>query len=236
MANRYFQLSCLLFYTAIHFLKHASWGMQHVQGLRGATGLIKGMTTRSAWTQRAHPSRSFAVVTALHPGEEMRRAFVQYQVYKGKAAMALGPIRPTWRRLKDGGMAVDRQGTMLLEFAPAAGERIYDWNKKLVSRCMDFDDCPFADCLPRPHNGPARLSDCSFVVSGRQIAVVEQGYAGFLFGCAWLIDSRCLRHLLTPPFCMSSKTFAMNPTEIGTILAMMNQKVEFFHDPRKGTR
>jgi len=63
--------------------------------------------------------------------EPLRRAFADFKVYKGKAALSMRPIRPTWKRLPDGGASIDRTGTMLLEFAPVGSvERQYDWSKK----------------------------------------------------------------------------------------------------------
>ena len=47
-------------------------------------------------------------------------------------------INPTWRSLNSGGQTVDREGTLLLEFAEplpsgtAPGERRYNWDKKQV--------------------------------------------------------------------------------------------------------
>eukprot|EP00191_Tetraselmis_sp_GSL018_P024016 CAMPEP_0177626140 /NCGR_PEP_ID=MMETSP0419_2-20121207/30492_1 /TAXON_ID=582737 /ORGANISM="Tetraselmis sp., Strain GSL018" /LENGTH=221 /DNA_ID=CAMNT_0019127169 /DNA_START=123 /DNA_END=785 /DNA_ORIENTATION=+ len=52
--------------------------------------------------------------------------------YKGKGALAVRPIRPTWRSLQGGGIAIERQGTMFVEFAAAVAERQYDWENKLT--------------------------------------------------------------------------------------------------------
>jgi hypothetical protein len=46
--------------------------------------------------------------------------------------MQVSPIRPSWRQLEEGSIAIDRPGVIFLEFAPAAGERTYDWSKKTV--------------------------------------------------------------------------------------------------------
>ena len=62
------------------------------------------------------------------------RAFVGYNIYKGKAAVQFSPIKarfsPFTDRQGQAALRLDRQGTLLCEFAPAAGERKYDWESK----------------------------------------------------------------------------------------------------------
>jgi hypothetical protein len=58
---------------------------------------------------------------------------------QGKAAMAIKVIKPTWEA-KSSGLAIQREGTVLLEFAPNVGTQTYDWSRKEVrppmgSRC-----------------------------------------------------------------------------------------------------
>eukprot|EP00899_Mesostigma_viride_P007000 jgi/Mesvir1/16300/Mv14228-RA.1 len=65
-----------------------------------------------------------------------RRAFVQYQIYKGKSALSVKAIHPTFRELQDGNIVLEKQGSLLLEFSQAVsgrpGERKYDWANKLA--------------------------------------------------------------------------------------------------------
>jgi len=57
--------------------------------------------------------------------------FADYTVYKSKGAMGVKVIRPTWERVPTGsGLKIAREGTLLLEFAHAKGEREYDWEGK----------------------------------------------------------------------------------------------------------
>ncbi|KAA0039352.1 single-stranded DNA-bindig protein WHY2 [Cucumis melo var. makuwa] len=56
------------------------------------------------------------------------RAFVSYHVYKGKAAVSIEPCMPTFT--KSGNLIIDRRGSIMLTFAPAMGERKYDWTRK----------------------------------------------------------------------------------------------------------
>ncbi|GMN56478.1 hypothetical protein TIFTF001_025606 [Ficus carica] len=55
-----------------------------------------------------------------------------YTVYKGKAALSVAPILPTFTKLDSGLHVVDRRGVVMLKFIPAIGERKYDWEKKQV--------------------------------------------------------------------------------------------------------
>ena len=57
--------------------------------------------------------------------------YTAYTVYKGRGAMSLKLIKPTWERISTGsGIRVSREGTVLLEFAQSKGERVYDWDNK----------------------------------------------------------------------------------------------------------
>ncbi|PKI55068.1 hypothetical protein CRG98_024534 [Punica granatum] len=61
----------------------------------------------------------------------MDRIFAPYTVYKGKAALSLTPVLPTFTKLESGnGLRVDRRGNMMMKFWPAIGERKYDWEKR----------------------------------------------------------------------------------------------------------
>ncbi len=61
--------------------------------------------------------------------------FVNYSIYKGKSALQVKVIKPTWVSVQ-GGISMDREGVVLLEFAPAIGKdganNKYDWSKKQV--------------------------------------------------------------------------------------------------------
>lgn len=59
------------------------------------------------------------------------RIFAQYSVYKGKAALSAQPVPPKFAKAKSG-IAVRRQGIIMLTFSPAVGERKYDWDRKQI--------------------------------------------------------------------------------------------------------
>ncbi|KAF5945278.1 hypothetical protein HYC85_015506 [Camellia sinensis] len=60
------------------------------------------------------------------------RVFVGHSVYKGKAALTVEPRPPEFSALDSGAFKLTREGYVLLQFAPAAGVRQYDWGRKQV--------------------------------------------------------------------------------------------------------
>ncbi|KGN52606.1 single-stranded DNA-binding protein WHY2, mitochondrial [Cucumis sativus] len=58
------------------------------------------------------------------------RVFASYHVYKGKAALSMEPCMPTFTKVESGNFIMDRRGSIMLTFAPAVGERKYDWTRK----------------------------------------------------------------------------------------------------------
>ncbi|GAA0160821.1 DNA metabolism protein [Lithospermum erythrorhizon] len=60
------------------------------------------------------------------------RVFVGYSIYKGKAALTVDPRAPEFTPLDSGAYKLSKEGFVLLQFAPAAGVRQYDWSRKQV--------------------------------------------------------------------------------------------------------
>lgn len=60
------------------------------------------------------------------------KVFVGHSIYKGKAAMTVTPSPPKFAMLESGAYKVSKEGCILLQFAPAASLRQYDWNRKQV--------------------------------------------------------------------------------------------------------
>ncbi|KAK9167809.1 hypothetical protein Scep_003000 [Stephania cephalantha] len=56
--------------------------------------------------------------------------YVDYTIFKGKAALSISPILPTFAKTSSGALIVDKKGAILLKFYPAIGERKYDYEKK----------------------------------------------------------------------------------------------------------
>ncbi|CDP00295.1 unnamed protein product [Coffea canephora] len=60
------------------------------------------------------------------------RVYVGYSVYKGKAALTAEPRPPEFTPLDSGAFKLSKEGFVLLQFAPAASVRQYDWSRKQV--------------------------------------------------------------------------------------------------------
>ncbi|XP_073134222.1 single-stranded DNA-binding protein WHY1, chloroplastic-like [Henckelia pumila] len=68
--------------------------------------------------------------TPSQPGQLPPRVYVGYTIYKGKAALAVEPRPPEFSPLDSGAFKLSKEGFVLLQFAPAAGVRQYDWSRK----------------------------------------------------------------------------------------------------------
>ncbi|XP_022733741.1 single-stranded DNA-binding protein WHY1, chloroplastic-like isoform X1 [Durio zibethinus] len=60
------------------------------------------------------------------------RFYVGHSIYKGKAVLTVEPKAPEFVPLDSGAFKLSREGFVLLQFAPAAGVRQYDWSRKQV--------------------------------------------------------------------------------------------------------
>lgn len=62
------------------------------------------------------------------------RNTVRYNVYKGKSALNIKPIPPTFAPPSPKGYrTIEREGTLFLEVAPAGSQpREYDWSRKIT--------------------------------------------------------------------------------------------------------
>ena len=59
------------------------------------------------------------------------RTFAQYSIYKGKGAIAIKPIPPTYTTAASGSQVLSREGALFFEVAPIGSKpREYDWSKK----------------------------------------------------------------------------------------------------------
>ncbi|KAJ8773711.1 hypothetical protein K2173_006361 [Erythroxylum novogranatense] len=65
-------------------------------------------------------------------GELPPKVFVGHSIYKGKAALTVEPRAPEFGALDSGAFKIAKEGFVLLQFAPAAGVRQYDWSRKQV--------------------------------------------------------------------------------------------------------
>ncbi|XP_065863076.1 single-stranded DNA-binding protein WHY1, chloroplastic-like [Euphorbia lathyris] len=78
------------------------------------------------------PSPYYAVPSSASVGELPPKVFVGHSIYKGKAALTVEPRAPEFAALESGAFKIAREGFILLQFAPSAGVRQYDWSRKQV--------------------------------------------------------------------------------------------------------
>jgi len=57
---------------------------------------------------------------------------VGHSIYKGKAVLTVEPRAPEFVTLESGAFKIGREGNVFLQFAPAAGTRQYDWDRKQI--------------------------------------------------------------------------------------------------------
>ncbi|KAJ9145908.1 hypothetical protein P3X46_028236 [Hevea brasiliensis] len=70
------------------------------------------------------------ISTARQDFAANERIYAPYSVFKGKAALSVQPVPPTFTKLDSGNVKVERRGIMMLTFMPAMGERKYDYEKR----------------------------------------------------------------------------------------------------------
>ncbi|GKV12298.1 hypothetical protein SLEP1_g23465 [Rubroshorea leprosula] len=96
--------------------------------ISGKSGNIRDALRLHSFTSQA------GISTAGHDfsakGDSPARIFAPYTIYKGKAALSVVPILPTFTKLDSGDVRVQRSGVMMLTFWPAIGERKYDWERR----------------------------------------------------------------------------------------------------------
>ncbi|XP_073054346.1 single-stranded DNA-binding protein WHY1, chloroplastic-like isoform X2 [Primulina eburnea] len=113
-------------------------------------------------------------------GQLPRRVYVGYTIYKGKAALAVEPCSPEFSPLESGAFKLSKEGLILLQFAPAAGVRQYDWSRKQlfslsvteIGNIISLgtrDSCEF---FHDPHKG-RRMNLCSEEGKVRKLLKVE---------------------------------------------------------------
>ncbi|KAM7259109.1 hypothetical protein ACFE04_014850 [Oxalis oulophora] len=98
-----------------------------------SAGVKDSMCFSTLSTQPAAATSKFKPNTATKGTYAAGRVIVEpYTIYKGKAALSIKPVPPTFTKLDSGSLKVDRKGVMMLTFTPAIGERKYDWEKRMM--------------------------------------------------------------------------------------------------------
>ncbi|CAH8387601.1 unnamed protein product [Eruca vesicaria subsp. sativa] len=85
------------------------------------------LTVKSRYSDSSSPAYSTQNGEGSSP-----RFYVGHSIYKGKAALTIEPRAPEFVALESGAFKLSKEGFLLLQFAPAAGVRQYDWSRKQV--------------------------------------------------------------------------------------------------------
>eukprot|EP00898_Chlorokybus_atmophyticus_P007640 jgi/Chlat1/7878/Chrsp66S07310 len=105
------------------------------QGKPSSSATFRPAQARAAATGAAvrGSSSSSSAGAYQQQQQQQRRVFNGWTVYKGRGALAVKAIKPSWTRVDSeagAGFSLDREGALLLEFASAAAPQKYDWAKK----------------------------------------------------------------------------------------------------------
>ncbi|KAH7519759.1 hypothetical protein FEM48_Zijuj08G0071200 [Ziziphus jujuba var. spinosa] len=98
--------------------------------LYGKDGDVKDVLSLHSFSHRAGISTSGQNIAVK--GSIGDRIFAPYTIFKGKAALSVAPMLPTFTKLESGSLVVDRRGSIMLTFMPAIGERKYDRERRQV--------------------------------------------------------------------------------------------------------
>ena len=101
---------------------------------RGLAARVPARLAQCGLRARALPplSRAATYSSADVPEASGTRVYTSYDIFKGKSAMNVKVIPPTFTQQSGGGaLTLKRAGALLMECAPGAA-RQYDWSKKLA--------------------------------------------------------------------------------------------------------
>eukprot|EP00798_Chlamydomonas_sp_ICE-L_P010682 gene10682-12372_t len=109
-----------------------SWGLRVPHA---ATRGVPAQATRAIRTSVAASEAAEGTVDA----KSASKSIAKYSVYKGKAALRMNFVPPTWNETQKGDVYVEREGVLKLQFAPIGakttgtniGQRNYDWSTNL---------------------------------------------------------------------------------------------------------
>ena len=100
---------------------------------RGLSVCLPSRLAPSRFRARALPQLArFSAYASADVPELNSRVYTSYDVFKGKSAMNVKVITPTFTQSASGGpLTLKKAGALLVECAPGAA-RSYDWSKKLA--------------------------------------------------------------------------------------------------------
>ncbi|KAJ0241130.1 Single-stranded DNA-binding protein WHY2 [Hirschfeldia incana] len=95
-----------------------------------SSSLFEGSSNSSALRGFATRTDSYSTTKRSDVNKPSGRVFAPYAIFKGRAALSVEPVLPTFTKIEPGNLRVDRRGSVMMTFMPAVSERKYDWEKK----------------------------------------------------------------------------------------------------------
>uniref|UniRef100_N1QWI4 Single-stranded DNA-bindig protein WHY2, mitochondrial n=1 Tax=Aegilops tauschii TaxID=37682 RepID=N1QWI4_AEGTA len=114
------------------FLPSTSRGVTDLKDVlwSGSLTFKHALSTSAANVDARYMLQSLTARTSLSAENASVKKYASYTVFKGKAALSISPILPLFTKVESGGSRVDRNGSVMLTFFPAVGQRKYDYTKK----------------------------------------------------------------------------------------------------------
>ncbi|KAK8559258.1 hypothetical protein V6N13_098838 [Hibiscus sabdariffa] len=99
--------------------------------LPGKSGDARNALCTHGFESRAAFSTSIQDFAATGNSSARARVFAPYTIFKGKAALSVSPLLPTFSKIDSGtgGLKLDRYGCLMLTIWPGL-DRKYDWDKR----------------------------------------------------------------------------------------------------------
>ncbi|KAL5670588.1 hypothetical protein ACJX0J_022809, partial [Zea mays] len=118
------QISQLILYHGSHYSSYDYIVMVNLYQMRGFD------LKESLWSGSLTFQQAVSTAATNLDGNLSGKKFASYTVFKGKAALSIHPILPSFSKLESGGSRVSKNGSVMLTFFPAVGQRKYDYTKK----------------------------------------------------------------------------------------------------------
>ncbi|KAF1869372.1 hypothetical protein Lal_00018467 [Lupinus albus] len=162
-------------------------------------------------------------------GDFPPRVYVGHSIYKGKAALTVNPRPPEFQSTESGAFKISREGYVLLQFAPEAGMRRYDWNKKqckLKEKMVASRLRWFGHVWRRPIEASVRR------VEQMEASPTPRGRGRPRKTISEMIKKDLILEINIVNY---KKVFSLSMTEMGALISLgAKESVEFYHDPFQG--
>lgn len=125
---------------------------RNVEGFSRCRTAVRPLLRMGADGPRGFSSPSYSSSGYSSPGssspgssgavtDQDQRTYGSYNIYKGRAAVSVKPIAPTFKTLSKASRTVAREGALFFEFAPIGNApKVYDWTQK-IAISLDVTEC-----------------------------------------------------------------------------------------------